>query len=86
MNTTDLLNLFLQIRRGFKTAGLEVPKAIELKSSKDGAQFMKSLVDTDQYSVSPEILTTRPIKGPDGKLWIELAKPILGIAVRWPTT
>lgn len=84
---TDIFNGIHELCQGFVAAGLDPPAAIDLASRKDGTKLIRSLAGVDgvfDFQLTPNTPYAMPIKGADGKLWVELSQTFYGIKIRWP--
>lgn len=84
---TDIFNGITKLCHGFLTSGLAKPAAIELTSAKDGMELLLFLGGADgmtNFQLTPTTPYAQPVKGADGKVWVELSQTFFGVKIRWP--
>ena len=78
-----------QLRRAFVEAGLEPPVTLDLKSRADGQALLSMLVGNGKNSLRSLTLSAadpwaKPVRGADGKPWLELNITIFDMKIRLP--
>lgn len=81
---TDIFEVIAKMAHDFKSAGLEPPECVVLKSHDEGVRLMSALHQRRfmTFQAGDPRSAGRPIEHPDGSCFMECE--IYGIKVRWP--
>ncbi len=79
---TDILDAIAGIGVGFRSADLDVPEVIILKSHDQGMRFISMIHQRYLYAKAGDPMLGKPIEQPDGSVYMEIE--LMGMKIRWP--
>lgn len=81
MTKLSIAHVIDDLRHGFLALNLEPPEVLILKSNREGMKVLCELHNLTQLVYQPGA-HGKPVKHPDGSVWIEVV--FMDMKIRWP--